>query len=435
MRSRVDRRLLERVLRTAGLAGLGLLLVQAWRADGTLAPMQVVPAGALTRALAAMPLTAETLGVRTDTALDPVTSAWLASRRDAGSPVRWGAPAAIPAFALAIEPSLDPGGGVRALVAAPAGRGVRLADDAGALDSARVTAVGESFAMAAPVGTLVARVDRSAARAFATLPPRIRSVVVLARAGWESKFLTAALEERGWPVEMRLAVRPDTAVVQGSPARFDTTRVGVVIALDASAAPAAPAIEAFVRSGGGLVLGPEAAAHASFAGLRPGPTGARRASAAIVVSAADPRRALPLVPVEELTHGALALERRDGMVAVAARRLGAGRALQVGYEDTWRWRMTGPDGAREAHRRWWAALVASASPDPSPEATDSASVTVSASDAPLARMVAELGVPDPAIAELTGSTEPAGPLGWWWGVLALLALLGEWASRRLRGVA
>ena len=64
--------------------------------------------------------------------------------------------------------------------------------------------------------------------------------------------------------------------------------------------------------------------------------------------------------------------------------------------------MTGPDGAREAHRRWWAALVASASPDPSPEATDSASVTVSASDAPLARMVAELGVPDPAIAEPTG---------------------------------
>ena len=234
---------------------------------------------------------------------------------------------------------------------------------------------------------------------------------------------------------MRLAVRPDTAVVQGSPARFDTTRVGVVIALDASAAPAAPAIEAFVRSGGGLILGPEAAAHASFAALRPGPTGARRASAAIVVSAADPRRALPLVPVEALTRGAVALERRDGMVAVAARRVGAGRALQVGYEETWRWRMTGPDGAREAHRRWWAALVASASPDPSPEATDSASVTVSASDAPLARMVAELGVPDPAIAEPTGSTEPAGPLGWWWGVLALLALLGEWASRRLRGVA
>ena len=150
MRSRVDRRLFERVLRATGLAGLGLLLVQAWRADGTLAPMQVVPAGALTRALAAMPLTAETLGVRTDTALDPVTSAWLSSRRDAGSPVRWGALAAIPAFALAIEPSLDPGGGVRALVAAPAGRWVRLADDAGALDSARVMAVGGSFAMAAP---------------------------------------------------------------------------------------------------------------------------------------------------------------------------------------------------------------------------------------------------------------------------------------------
>jgi hypothetical protein len=434
MPSPAERRLLERALRAVGLVSLAVLLVQAWRGESARAPLRVVPAADAARTLAAAPLTSDTLAITTDTALDRVTTAWLAARRDAGAPARWGSAKGIAPSALAIEPSLDPGGGVRALVAATSKSTVRLADSAGVIDSANVNGSGVSFAIATPVGAATARVNGSPARAVASAPARPKAVVILARAGWEPKFIAAALEERGWPAEARFIVRPDTAVVQGSPARFDTARVAVVIALDNSAVAQAGAIAAFVRSGGGLILGPDAAAQSAFAELRAGTPGTRQAPVAISVSAAHPRRALPLVPIEALATGAVALERQGEVIAVAARRLGAGRVLQVGFEDTWRWRMTGPEGAREAHRRWWASLVASASPEPLPQATHSRRGAVEGADAPLARMVADLGAPDPAAATPSGSPESGGGPSWWWGALALVSLLGEWASRRLRGV-
>ncbi len=433
MPSRVDRRVVERALRAVGLASLAVMAVQAWRAGGASAPVRVVNASALDGALATLPATGDTLVVRTDTALDGVTTAWLAARRDAGSPVRWTAPRAMTPLAMAIEPSLDPGGGVRALVAAPAASAVRLADSVGAVDSGRVAVSGVGFAIATPVGAAVARVDGQSVRARAAAASAPKTVIVLARAGWEGKFVVAALEERGWAVDARLVVRPDTAVVQGAPARFDTARVAAVVALDASAAPVADAIGTFVRSGGGLVLGPEAAEQAGFAELRAGTPGARRAPVAIAVSAGSPRRALPLLPIDALAPGAVALEQQDAAVTVAARRVGAGRVVQQGFEDTWRWRMTGPDGAREAHRRWWASLVASASPEPLSRATLSGAAAVQTGDAPLARMVAELGAPTPDRSSVQRADAHPGAIDWWWGVLALVALLGEWASRRLRG--
>ncbi len=425
--------MMERALRAVGVVSVAVLVVQAWRGEGARAPMVVVPSRSAVQLLASLPLSSDTLAIATDTTLDARTTAWLAARRDAGAPARWGSARGIAPTAVALEPSLDPGGGVRALVAAPVASTVRLADSAGVIDSAVIRTSGASFAIATPVGAAVAGVSGTSARARAPLVRAPRSVIVLARAGWDAKFIVAALEERGWPVEARIIVRPDTAVVQGAPARFDTARVAVVVALDASAAPQAAAIAAFVRSGGGLVLGAEASGNAAFAELRAGANGVRQAPLAIAVSAASPRRALPLVPIDQLVAGAVALERRDDLVAVAARRVGAGRVLQVGFEDSWRWRMTGPDGAREAHRRWWASLVASASPDALSEATQTVRSAVSTWDAPLARMVADLGAPDPQATIPTSSGEPAGTSAWWWGVLALTALLGEWASRRLRG--
>lgn len=433
MRLLADRRFTERVLRAVGLASLAALLVQVWRGEGARAPLIVVPSRTAVATLATAPLSRDTLAIATDTALDARTTAWLAARSDAGAPVRWGSARGIAPTAIVLEPSLDPGGGVRALVAAPVASTVRLADSAGVIDSALIGNSGTSFAIATPVGAAAAGVSGTFARARAPLVRAPKTVIMLARAGWEAKFIVAALEERGWPVDARIVVRPDTAVVQGTPARFDTARVAVVVALDASAAPQASAIAAFVQSGGGLVLGPDASSHAAFSELRAGTNGARQAPLAIAVSAANPRRALPLVPIDALAPGAVALEEREGRIAVAARRQGAGRVLQVGFEETWRWRMTGPEGAREAHRRWWASLVASASPEALPEATQTARSAVSTSDAPLARMVADLGAPDPQATMPTSSSEPTGRLVWWWGVLALAALLGEWASRRLRG--
>ena len=47
---------------------------------------------------------------------------------------------------------------------------------------------------------------------------------------------------------------------------------------------------------------------------------------------------------------AFALERRGRRaIAVAARRVGAGRVMQIGYDDSWRWRMAG--GARDRSAR------------------------------------------------------------------------------------
>ena len=433
MPSPAERRLIERVLRGAGVAALGVMLVHAWRGPGTAAPLRIVAPAQLRATLARLPLSSDTLAVITDSALSRATSAWLAARRDALAPTVWAARAIAPT-AIALEPALDPGGGVRALVAAPTGSLVSLADSLGSLDSARVRATGLAFAVAAPMGATVARIGGNAARAHAPAITLPRAVVVLARAGWEAKFVVAALEERGWPVEVRLVVRPDTSVLQGAPTRFDTARVAVIVALDATAASHAGAITAFVRAGGGLVLGPDAAANDAFGDMRAGAPGPRIAPTVLTVSESEPRRALPFAPINSLAAGAQALERRGDQVALAARRWGAGRVVQVGYEDTWRWRMTGPDGAREAHRRWWAGVIASASPERGTEATLGDHLAVSTADAPLARMVLDLGAPDPAL--LARAAIPADDpreLGWWWGALALASLLAEWASRRLRG--
>jgi hypothetical protein len=55
---------------------------------------------------------------------------------------------------------------------------------------------------------------------------------------------------------------------------------------------------------------------------------------------------------------AVVLESRDGVAMIAARRLDAGRVMQVGYDETWRWRMAGGDESTAAHREWWSRLVA-----------------------------------------------------------------------------
>jgi hypothetical protein len=280
------------------------------------------------------------------------------------------------------------------------------------------------------VGDITLGLTTGRARVSPAPRPRAKQVVVLARAGWEGKFVAAALEQRGFTIAARFSVRPDTAVRQGIPTRFDTAQVGVVVALDATAAAYADALSAFVQHGGGVILGPEAARAAAFAALRTGATGPRLTPELLTIPDSAPRRALPLEPITVLSATSVGIERRGSLVAVAARRVGIGRVVQVGYDDTWRWRMTGPEGSEKAHRGWWAGLVAAASPQAVPTAFDGQS----AGDAPAARMVAALGPADPAVASLAPSAPPSKPgLPWWWGAVALAALLGEWASRRLRG--
>ncbi|HEY0970737.1 MAG TPA: hypothetical protein VGE02_07165, partial [Gemmatimonadales bacterium] len=143
----------------------------------------------------------------------------------------------------------------------------------------------------------------------------------------------------------------------------------------------------------------------------------------------EPRRGLPLRPVA-VRADAVPLETRGGSVAVAARRVGAGRVVQLGYDETWRWRMAGAEGAPAAHRAWWSGLVAAAAY--APRGSDAAAVL---DDAPVARLIAALGAPSAELAD--GATEGRGAVergapAWIFPLVAII-LLAEWASRRLRG--
>lgn len=112
------------------------------------------------------------------------------------------------------------------------------------------------------------------------------------------------------------------------------------------------------------------------------------------------------------------------MITSAARRVGAGRVVQLAYEDTWRWRLQGGDGAVAAHRAWWTRAVAAAVAPPL-----SAPFTApGAEGAPMARLVDALGPPSDRPA-------PAAPRGLppWLLPAICMILLVEWGSRRLRG--
>jgi hypothetical protein len=227
---------------------------------------------------------------------------------------------------------------------------------------------------------------------------------VIGEAGWESKFVVAALEEEGWKVDAFIRVAPGVDVTQGSIAVIDTSRYSAVVALDGSASPYANRIIAFVREGGGVVFAPQAASLDAMAPLRSG-------------------------PFTSLRSDGVPLKQRAGAVPIAARRIGAGRALQLGYEDTWRWRMGGGDGAVRGHREWWTGLVSSVAHTP---LVARSATTISTDEAPMIGLVAAIGRATPAAAIAHGSGSQSYWMAWLFLVLAL-ALVGEVASRRMRG--
>ena len=122
---------------------------------------------------------------------------------------------------------------------------------------------------------------------------------------------------------------------------------------------------------------------------------------------------------------ALPLESRDGHVAAAARRVGAGRVLQLGYDESWRWRLAGAGDAPAAHREFWSANVSSVV-----YRATTATAPPSGDGAPLASLYAALGNPSPARA---AASIAAGGFPWWSLAAFALLLVCEWGSRRARG--
>jgi hypothetical protein len=333
-------------------------------------------------------------------------------------------------IALGAEPAREPGDRWR--VAAIAAGASSLGDALGPIDS--LEAGGGTLTTRTPRAgwRLTAMAEHAGARVSAR--PEIGRVFVLGHAGWEAKFTIAALEEDGWGVDARLLIGPRD-VGQGD-ARLRRARHSVVVVLDTLAANA-NALAAFVRAGGGIVLAGEAAAWRASALRELVPATATRRVPAETreVLGHEPTHALALVALDRLAPDALALEHRDDFVSVAARRVRAGRVIQVGYEELWRWRMQGEETAVRDHRLWWSRVVGAAAgtdraPAP-PPLVDRTSLEAPSS-APLAELVHALG---PAVHAEAPSHQMPAPLSPWLGVAILSLLLAEWGSRRARGAA
>jgi hypothetical protein len=368
------------------------------------------------------------VAVQLDKSPSPADRDWLAALDAGGSDVTWSG--SLPAAAVAVDPIASPRGGFNILSAAPAGAKVTLIDDVGPLDSAQAQGGGARFSIPTIAGEIRAKVSGTVTEASAPDSLRIKRVLVLGSAGWEAKFVVAALEEDGWKVDALLRVAPTVSVSQGTISSIDTARYSAVVALDETAGAFASDIVRYVASGGGAVIAGTAANIAGLSPIRPGSPG-RVIGGALLASepGATTLKAVPVIPIDGIRGDAAILDRRDGAVAAAARRHLAGRVLQEGYTDTWRWRMSGGDGSVAEHRAWWTRAVAGIAYAP-----PVARPTVAVSDnAPIAALVEALGPSSPRPNSTLASSAASISLWWLFGLLAA-SLLGEWASRRFRGV-
>src|SRR6185436_8678305 len=96
------------------------------------------------------------------------------------------------------------------------------------------------------------------------------------------------------------------------------------------------------RRGGGIVLAGDATRARSARALVAWRSAQREAAPLGTLPGDSAWRGLSRWPLELTSErGAVVLERRNGRPIVAARRHYAGRVVAVGYDQTWRWRMSG----------------------------------------------------------------------------------------------
>jgi hypothetical protein len=431
MPSRAEMRVrFEQVLRGVVIAALAVMLWQSLSPEGSSAGRRLSAHG-VSRVLgkwSALAKPPSGIHVQLDSVPSPLERSWLGALAGAGSSVTWSGD--LPPVMIDAQPVASPAGGTKVLFAAPNGSSVEVSDDIGVIDTVRAENAGAALALSSIAGHLTARMKGSVASTVQRESVALHKVLVIGEAGWESKFVAAALEEEGWKVDAFIRVGPGVDVTQGSAAVIDTSRYSAVVALDGAALPYANRVVEFTRSGGGVVLAPQAASLDAMAPLSAGAVGRSTSEARAIQSAGSVSLAtLALAPITSLRSDGVPLARRAGAVAIAARRIGAGRSLQLGYEDTWRWRMGGGEQAVRDHRMWWTGLVSSVAYAPRlPRGT----ADTMSDEAPMAALVAAIGPGSPVstLATLSGTKS-----NWMASLFVILALglVLEITSRRLRG--
>lgn len=343
------------------LLALGALIWRAWTAPSrAVSPSVVGSAATLAQSLqTATRLPGSDLTLTFDSIPSRPQREWLAAIAANGSRVRWTPGAGVRPLAMSAEPIADPNGRVQLAAIAPLGAQLSLRDATGLLDSASLGTGGVRVVEGGLEGRLLANGAGNSAVAAIGDSLVIRPVLVLARAGWEGKFVAAALEESGWNVNARFVVTPTAAVEQGAIGTIDTSRYSVVVALDGSASTYAPSIVRFARSGGGVVVAGEALRTSAFNAILPATPNDSVPATLGAITTESPREGLAATTFRLASPSAVVIERRRGRPTVVAARVALGRALALGYGETWRWRMMGKEGADAAHRAWWSALVSS----------------------------------------------------------------------------
>lgn len=426
------RLLFERTIRAAALATIVLLIGHAiyalrerpsLRADG--------PAVEVALARWSTTETPRRIHVALDSLPAPQVRDWLAAFPGAGTAASWNGRTPAPG-AVSVEPVADPQRPSKVWVASQPGASVELRDELGALDSTTAQGFGTVFVLPRLEGRVEAGIGGNGLASNDLQDSvSLKSALVVAMAGWEGKFIAAALEERGWEVEARFAVAPSGDVEQGAGRiRLDTARYSFVVAVDSVIARYADQLPRYVRQGGGLVVVGEASSVRVLAPLLPARWGIpTRPTDFRPENIDDPRRSLAMGDLYRLKDGAMVLETREDDVAVAGWRVGDGRVIQIGYLDTWRWRMAGlADDAVEAHRLWWSALASGVAYAPRFDRQ----VPRQVEPTPLATLVERIGAPAPRELELAGFLDDPRLLPFLFGLLVGLLMI-EWLSRRLRG--
>ncbi|HYW51775.1 MAG TPA: hypothetical protein VE861_14265 [Gemmatimonadaceae bacterium] len=401
----------------------------------------IMPAGTLDASLAAM-LRAKSDTVTVDAAgvPDARARAMLRAVRGSGHVVQLQAGSPLPALAVTAESEWRASGGTRVQVVGDDSLRGAMRDGAGLLDSVRLDSSGLRARSGPVQGAITVHADgvRSASAVLAATSPEEARVLVVGAATWESRFLVAALEESGWPVDVAVSLSPRVTIAQGAMRTPSRSRHAIVVVLPGAPSSALSALPAFVRSGGGLVIVGEAARAASLSSLRAGAPGTTISGEVGAEASSTPRHGLDLVPIASLTPNGIALESRDGRTAVAARRVGAGRVVQVGYDNSWLWRMAGDDESPGAHRRWWNSLLSGIVPLAAPVpgiALRPEDDTLDA--APMAALARDLGLPGvrTARASTSGAASLTASLDVrWLLVLSLLSFVASWTLRRWRGL-